>query len=159
MQPSDQREHLQLPAATHRPTRPRFAKEPDPTGDGDNGKPTLRPGTDPRKGPASCGPFSFGQTASKRNCPRFLSDDVLVHPCRVQIRTVRPRKNTQLDGHLGKKLRIGQRAEDSCFGRRQQSRAIGDTAGPITEGNRQPVAGQYRHCLNAPRRGGRYSSG
>ena len=39
MQPSDQRE-LTATAAVHRPNRPRSAKEPDPTGDGDNGRPT-----------------------------------------------------------------------------------------------------------------------
>lgn len=124
--------------------------------------PEPRRGTLLRKAPlknGGCLPRRGEQAASKWDRPSFLSDDVLVHPCRVQLRAVRPRQNTQLDGHLGKKLRIGQRAEDSCIGRSQQSRAIGDTACPITEGNRQPMAGQYRYCLNAPRRGGRYSSG
>lgn len=162
MQPSNQREPLPLPAADHRPNRPRFAKETLSTG---SGIAKLTPPSQLTKTTKARFVRAFdhygaaSESGSKGDRPRLSSHNVFIQPGRVKISAVGPCKNPQFNSNLCEVVRVGECSKNPCIHSATDGRAISHPAFAITKRHRQPMARQYRNGLDTPRRGGRYSNG
>jgi hypothetical protein len=82
------------------------------------------------------------QRKLKGNRPRFRLRQILVHPSRIQVGSVRPGQHTEFNSDSGEKAFVGQGGKNACIACRLDRRTIRDTTRAIVEGDRQPVTRQ-----------------